>query len=232
MAWHTQISAVVLDLDGVLADTEGVWLRAKQLASAQMGLALDAAFVEARQGYGLRRFADDLQLTNGLPVRLDVTDRFEQIADTFAMDHYQNRLKMKPGARDFVLACRSSGLPLGLCSNCPMRFIDTSLTAFGIAGMFDAVVSTHALRRPKPDPAGYIEVCRLLDVRPALAVAIEDTVSGATAAKGAGLGCIGFGDGAMDRFAFCDMIASDFTTIAEALGLVAPTGTDKSHDDI
>ena len=119
---RTPFDLVVLDLDGVLANTEGVWLRAKQLAARELGLCLDAHFVESRQGYGLRRFADDLQAVNGFPTSVTVTDRFERIADSFAMDHYQNRLRVKPGAIDFIMSCRTAGLLLGLCSNCPMRF--------------------------------------------------------------------------------------------------------------
>ena len=57
----------------------------------------------------------------------------------------------------------------------------------GLAPLVEIVVAGDEVPRGKPAPDVYLKACALLDVEPARAVAIEDSVTGATAARAAGL---------------------------------------------
>jgi HAD superfamily hydrolase (TIGR01509 family) len=83
--------------------------------------------------------------------------------------------------------------PLAVASNGSRETVLASLRAARIPNVFDVVVGLGATSRPKPAPDLYLEACRQLNVRPADAIAIEDSFRGATAAKLAGMRVVGVG---------------------------------------
>jgi 2-haloacid dehalogenase len=54
-----------------------------------------------------------------------------------------------------VDALRSAGLRLGLLSNFTPRMLESALRTSGLRDAFPYVLSTHAARTYKPDPAAY-----------------------------------------------------------------------------
>ncbi len=100
---------------------------------------------------------------------------------------------------------RSLGdVKLGLASNSPRFLVDTALQTAGLADAFDAIVTSDDVEHPKPAPDIYLLICERLGVAPADAIALEDSASGVTAAKAAGLTCI-----AVPQFAETDVSAAD-----------------------
>ena len=96
------------------------------------------------------------------------------------------------GARDLLHELAARGTPLGLVSNSPLAFVRRSLEIVGFADRFDVVVSGHEVAAPKPAPDPYLEACRRLGVEPGPGVvALEDSPTGVTAARAAGLTVIG-----------------------------------------
>jgi len=96
------------------------------------------------------------------------------------------------GARELLHELSTRGTPLGLVSNSPLRFVQRSLEIVGFADRFDVVVSAHEVAAPKPAPDPYLEACRQLgvDAGPNV-IALEDSPTGVTAARAAGLTVIG-----------------------------------------
>jgi HAD superfamily hydrolase (TIGR01509 family) len=77
-------------------------------------------------------------------------------------------------------------VPLAVCSGAARAEIEPVLGAAGLTGCFRAIVSSDDVERGKPDPEGYVEALRCLDV-PEHALVFEDTEAGVGAAKAAGL---------------------------------------------
>jgi beta-phosphoglucomutase-like phosphatase (HAD superfamily) len=74
--------------------------------------------------------------------------------------------------------------------------VDACLTATGLADLLPGAVRFSAedsLPEPtsKPDPAIYAEAARRLKIRPTQGLAIEDSISGVTAAVAAGFPTLG-----------------------------------------
>ena len=96
------------------------------------------------------------------------------------------------GARELLERLRDQGVPLGLVSNSPLRFVRRSIELAGFEGFFDVVLSAHEVAAPKPAPDPYLEACRRLGVQPGPeVVALEDSPTGVAAARAAGLTVIG-----------------------------------------
>ena len=65
------------------------------------------------------------------------------------------------------------------------------LQASGLPDVWDTVVCAGDGLRPKPEPDVYLAACRELGVAPERALALEDSPTGVTAARAAGMRVIG-----------------------------------------
>jgi HAD superfamily hydrolase (TIGR01509 family) len=95
-----------------------------------------------------------------------------------------------PGAIELVRA--ASGIrPLAVASNAPASIVRSYLAPFGILDAFDVIVGSTDVRSPKPAPDVYLLACERLRVRPARAVAVEDSPVGVASARAAQLRVVG-----------------------------------------
>jgi len=97
-----------------------------------------------------------------------------------------------------------NGIALGLASNSPRFLVDDALATAGMTGAFEVIVTSDDVAQAKPAPDIYLLACERLGVAPAEAVALEDSASGMTAAKAAGLTVIG-----VPQYAETDASAAD-----------------------
>ena len=83
-----------------------------------------------------------------------------------------------------------------MCTSSSRDEVESALREFGVRALFRTVVSADDVTACKPDPQGYLlSVERLrpwaADLVPEEAVAIEDSLGGARAARAAGLRLLG-----------------------------------------
>src|SRR5690349_17613085 len=99
---------------------------------------------------------------------------------------YRESLPLIDGAVDAVdrLAAR---WPLGVASSSNREVIDAVIDAAGIAGKFEATVSSEEVARGKPAPDVYLEAARRLGVDATRSAAVEDSHAGIASAKAAGM---------------------------------------------
>ncbi len=84
-------------------------------------------------------------------------------------------------------------VPVGIVSGAYRREIEPVVEKAGLADVVAHIVAADDVTNGKPDPEGYLRMVELLGdgLRPAEAVAFEDTEAGIASALGAGLRCIG-----------------------------------------
>lgn len=198
----TGIRAVVFDLDGLLFDTENLWMEEESRLLADYGVEYVAddrlATVGQTIDTSVAYYADRIGLpTSAIPaLRKDLTERVRA-----AM---VQRLQPLPGAIELVRAIASAGVPLGIASNNDKDIVLLALEVAGLADAFDVVVSAEEVERTKPAPDVYLRACAALGVAPSEALALEDSSSGITAARAAGMLVY-----AVPQFAETDVSAAD-----------------------
>ena len=87
----------------------------------------------------------------------------------------------------------AAGIPYCVASNGSDEKMDITLGATGLAPRFAARrYSAHALGVAKPDPGLFLIAARSAGVAPDRCLVVEDSASGAMAARRAGMACLGY----------------------------------------
>ena len=185
------LSGVIFDFDGVIADTEGLHLRAYQDTLADTPLSVEReAYYERYLGYDdvgvFTRLAHDQgqPLADGELTRLiaEKGRRFDALLDTTQ--------PLFPGAADCIRRL-AKVTTLAIASGALHEEIERILNDAGIREHFAAIVAADDVVRSKPAPDTYQEAVRLLtgSAPPTWSsyVAIEDSQWGLEAARAAGL---------------------------------------------
>ncbi len=181
--------AVVFDNDGLLLDTESVWTRAEQDLFERRGLEFTPAAKRELVGTSAEIAGGILERRLGEPG--SAADLIEELNELVVAE-LEHGVEAMVGARDLLHELAGRGTPLGLVSNSPLPFVVRSLEIVGFEDRFDVVVSGHDVAAPKPAPDPYLEACRRLGVEPGPnVIALEDSPTGVTAARAAGLTVIG-----------------------------------------
>ena len=90
-----------------------------------------------------------------------------------------------------------------------------------ISQYFDVLFSGERVPNPKPAPDVFLETARRLHADPKECLVIEDSRNGCTAAKAAGMSCLGFQnpDSGIQDLSSADRIFYPFSELIEAAGL-------------
>lgn len=174
--------AVLLDLDGTLVDTEGLWWAAESEVFADLGHVLDEAHREVVVGGPMSRSLGHLIEVTGCVATLAELSaatcaRFEELAG--------RGVPLMPGARRLLTELAAHGVPTALVSASHRRTIDLMLATIG-AEFFAFTVAGDEVPRTKPHPDPYLLAASRLGVDPGRCVVVEDTLTGVASAEAAG----------------------------------------------
>ncbi len=182
-------AAVVFDNDGLLLDTESVWTRAEHDLFERRGIEFTPADKRELVGTSAEIAGSILERRLGEPGR--AAELIEELNELVVAE-LEHGVEAMVGARDLLNGLKQRGTPIGLVSNSPLVFVRRSLEIVGFDYLFDVVVSAHEVAAPKPAPDPYLEACRRLGVEAGPnVVALEDSPTGVSAARAAGLTVIG-----------------------------------------
>jgi len=174
--------AVVLDLDGVLVDSEEAWDEARRELVAERGGEWKEGATHAMLGMSSPEWSAYVRDELGVDMAP------EEISDAVVerlLAGYRRGLPLLPGAVEAVRAL-AARWPLGLASSSNAPVIALVLEESGLDDVIRAWVSSEEVARGKPAPDVYLEAARRLGVEPARCVAVEDSSNGLRAAAAAG----------------------------------------------
>ncbi len=202
--------ALLLDLDGVLFDSEPVHQRAWERALADLGVMLPQGWYEPLAGQSLLDVARAVSHRHAPwhpPAALATRKRatYQQLAAG---------LPPSPGVLEVLVELRPRA---ALVSSSGRDDVQVLLRDSGLPAHLETLVTGDDVPAPKPDPAGYLLALARLDLPAGRCVAVEDSISGVRAAGAAGLRVVAVAPGGEPP----DGAFSWRSTAAEAIRLAA-----------
>lgn len=175
--------AVILDLDGVLLDSEQRWNEVKEQLVRETGGTWRDEAPQVMMGMSSPEWSAYLAGDLGVPMEAGEISRevVRRMDESYARD-----LPLLPGAVSAVRAL-AGRWPLGLASSSNREIIDAFLRLAGLGDSFGVTVSSEEVEHGKPSPDVYLEAARALDAEPTGCIAVEDSGNGLRAAAAAGM---------------------------------------------
>jgi mannitol-1-/sugar-/sorbitol-6-/2-deoxyglucose-6-phosphatase len=239
------VDAVILDLDGLLIDTEPVWRAAESAVFAELGIPLSEpdlldsigqpmdvmirGWRKRQPSHGRGAELRGAELTDAELRGAELTDA--EVADRITDDviaHIVSEGQPMPGVTAAIARFERCGLALAIASSSPPHLIDAVCDRFGLAGIQVRCSGLDEVQA-KPAPDVYLTAARRLGVAPASCLALEDSPPGIAAAKAAGMRCLAVPDpllAADPRYGEADLVIGSLTELTDTalrrLGVPVP----------
>lgn len=181
------LKALLLDLDGTLADTDALHMPLWVDLLGSHGIEVDEEFYKHRIS---GRLNPDI-LEEFLP---RVPEKEAQSMVDAKEVVFRNRtaeLEPLPGLIDFLEEAKERSFPMVLVTNAPRGNVEAVLRGLRIEDYFEFTVLAEEVGVGKPDPEPYRTALRELSIKADEAIAFEDSASGIASAVGASIPTVG-----------------------------------------
>lgn len=174
--------AVFFDMDGLLINSEPLWLESETQMMAEYGyewLESDQAACLGgpldRVGHYMSALIDGKR--DGQYLTNEIIERM--------VEKFQGALPLMPGSAELIADLRENQVELTLVSASPRSLVDAALLNFAI-NPFVRSFSSGDVKVSKPDPEGYLLAASSGGHDISNCLILEDSLTGVTAAKAAG----------------------------------------------
>ncbi|KFC69355.1 putative Haloacid dehalogenase-like hydrolase Phosphatase [Bosea sp. LC85] len=218
------MTLIIFDCDGVLVNSEEIYLAAELAFLASAGVILERdVYTDTFMGLSPPMWQARLQSIIAEKRSAPLPPNFFARLDDHSTAQLEIHLAALPGARHTI-----GGLTALRCvaSSTPSVRLRWKLQETGLIGLFDPhIFSSDMVLNGKPAPDLFLHAAAVMGVQPGDCVVVEDSVNGVMAGKAAGMQVIGFTAGAHcagnhgDRLAMAgaDRIVCSYGDLATAL---------------
>jgi HAD superfamily hydrolase (TIGR01509 family) len=175
-------SAVIFDLDGVLADSEPSWNEIDAKLLAEYGVTYHGEYHRNVLGVSYRLAVEFYKKTFGLSAP---TEELMRRRGEIAADFFANRVGLFPSAKTVLEQLRQMNLRLAVATSSMSASARPFLNRHGLTAFFDVIVTGEEIERGKPSPDIYLSAAKKLGIPADACLVIEDALSGIAAAKAA-----------------------------------------------
>lgn len=182
-ATSSAIRCVVFDMDGLMLNTEDVYLVACKELAARHGRKLTPQIHHQMLG---RRPAEAFGVfATELDLREPVEELIRQSRQIF--DHLlDDLLQPMPGLFDCLDHAVGCNLPLAVATSSPRACLNQLLGRFNLLRRFRETLTAEDVQHGKPHPDIYLKIAERLEVSPESMLVLEDSEVGVQAAAAAG----------------------------------------------
>jgi HAD superfamily hydrolase (TIGR01509 family) len=179
------VAAVVLDMDGLLIDTEPLYKDAWQRAARESGVDLTDELYSRFVGRSNVESEAEIAWLFGPTFPIHVfRARWPELWQQRALE---SGLPTKPGVLELLEFLDERRVPAAVATSSDLAFTKFSLAAAKLIDRFTYLVTGDEVEMGKPAPDIYLEAARRLKVDAADCVAFEDSEAGTLAASAAGM---------------------------------------------
>jgi beta-phosphoglucomutase len=184
------LKAILLDFDGVIADTDNHHIAAWQRTLSIMGWQVADEAAARSAEIDDRQFLAELFAQRGI-----VSSKIEEWVkkkQVLTVQLLRDSPRLYPGVVELIRKLEGRA-KLAVVSGTWRENIQVVLEASGLSGAFDLLIGKDDVASSKPAPEPYQLALKRLRLSPKSCVAIEDSPSGLAAARAAGIRVLAVG---------------------------------------
>jgi len=209
---------ILFDMDGVIINSEPQHYRGWCRVYARYGITMDYEKYQTVIGCTLPTLAEMVEREYGFteksPKEL-LAEYYECVGEILASEGQCPAEGLLPTLTEL----RDRGYRMVIASSAPPENILKAMIDTGIENYISAFVSGERVAHPKPAPDTFLEAAKAAHARPEDCIVVEDSGNGVTAAKAAGIFCIGLRnpDSGNQDLSAADRIIRHFYELTEIL---------------
>ena len=187
----TTITAVIFDMDGVLFDTERMYMECWREAAEPRGLKNVDEISKACIGrtlQGTKEVFEAAKAEQGIDVSFE--ELHEDCSRRFKEKEEREGLPEKPGVHEILKYLKKQGIPVALASSTRKAAVMEHLDRAGITSYFQKIICGDMVEHGKPAPDIYLKACEELGEMPENCIAVEDSKNGILSAHNANMSVI------------------------------------------
>ena len=180
--------ALLFDIDGTLADTDPLHLKAFNQVLGPRGHVFDhARFSRELQGFANVSIGERFLPDEAPERRASILDEKEEVFRELVA----GQIEPLPGLMALLDRADAAGIPMVAVTNAPRLNAELLLSGLGITHRFKALVIGAELLHGKPHPLPYQEGLRFAGASAMASIAFEDSRTGVQSAAAAGIPTVG-----------------------------------------
>jgi beta-phosphoglucomutase len=190
-AKHTitkMIKAVIFDMDGVLADSHGIFNRLfTEIVRKELNLNISEEEFSRYPGIRFEQRIEKIAKLKGYKVS---DQEIEKVIAKGRYIYYTDNLsfvKIYEGVKELLDILESNGLKIALGTNGSKRTVLKLIKNLDIEKYFSVIVTFDDVSAGKPFPDIFLRDAKEMDLSPKECVVVEDSIEGIDAAKAAGM---------------------------------------------
>ncbi len=180
--------AVIFDMDGVIFDTEQLYISCCKAVAGKYNMGDDAK-VEAvcHKCIGVTSTVTRQNLLDTYGEDFPLEDYFADSMKIFMERFGDGKHLIKPGVHELFAYLKQEGYRIALASSTKTATLSGELENAGLLQNFHVVVGGDQVSRSKPEPDIFLRAAELLEEKPEECFVIEDSYNGIRAAHAAGM---------------------------------------------
>ena len=180
-----KLSGVILDLDGVLIDTESISKRAWVQAAEEFGFFFSDSLYSKIAGRSVLSAQREIEeATEGL---IDLESYMERSTFLYNEEMNCNGVQMMIGVQELLDFLDQANLSVAIATSTSRFQADTKLNRSGLQGKINKIVTGDQIENGKPAPDLFLLAAQEISTPPGQCVVIEDSEAGIIGAKSAGM---------------------------------------------
>lgn len=179
-----KIKGLISDMDGVILDSEKLYVRFWCEAGRFYGFPMEKKHALSIRSMARPLASEKLKGIFGDSFDYDAVRRKR----VELMDKYveQNGIEAKPGAKELLVYLKKNGYKVALATATAPERAEKYLKAHDLYKYFDVTVSASMVNIGKPAPDIYLKAAEMFSLSPQSCVALEDSPNGIKSASSAG----------------------------------------------
>lgn len=213
---NTILKGAIFDMDGLMIDTEKLYLRFWKQAAADFGYDMRDEHVFAIRSMARKFSIPKLKSMLGQ----DFPTEEVRAHRTELMNEYvsQHGFDVKKGLFELLDYLRSTGRKIAVATATPRERTLMYLDIINARDYFDAIICGDMVTTGKPDPEIYLTAAKGLDIPPELCAAFEDSPNGIRSAYSAGCKAVMIPDMTEPDDDILPCISAVYKSLDEAIG--------------